>query len=185
MTKRVVVPARQAGNIFLGSLKGLQLRARLYIVGLLYRPASGLRNGPPLFYAICGFRMQPCSILRSYRLTLCVNYFLWSIFILPGGNTSILIFVVFCTVRMRVCRLATVDYSKFTIGNPMPESTLFPSKGLRIWPQVSGMLFKRRRELVFPPPRTFPSWRRLTSLKAEMSEIKTKSHSSLTFNWLV
>jgi hypothetical protein len=39
MKKRVVAPARQAGNGFLGSLKGLQLRARLCIVGLSYRPA--------------------------------------------------------------------------------------------------------------------------------------------------
>ncbi len=27
-----------------------------------------------------------------------------------------------------------VDYNTFTAGNPMPESTLSPSQGLRIWP---------------------------------------------------
>ncbi len=31
-SKRVVVPARQAGNRLLGSLKGLQIRARMYSV---------------------------------------------------------------------------------------------------------------------------------------------------------
>jgi hypothetical protein len=39
-TKRVVVPARQAGNRFLGSLKGLQIRALgsfFYLLSLLSR----------------------------------------------------------------------------------------------------------------------------------------------------
>ncbi len=86
MTKRVVVQARQAGNRFLGSLKGLQLRDRLYIVGL------GLR---------CSMRFadSACNLLVSYGVIvwLCVSIifvgqlFLWSLFILPGGNTSILI----------------------------------------------------------------------------------------------
>jgi hypothetical protein len=36
MSNRVVVPARQAGNRFLGSLKGLQIRALISIAVLSY-----------------------------------------------------------------------------------------------------------------------------------------------------
>jgi hypothetical protein len=33
-----------------------------------------------------------------------------------------------------------VDSSAFNMGNPMPESTLFPSQGLWIWPQLGNSL---------------------------------------------
>jgi hypothetical protein len=35
-----------------------------------------------------------------------------------------------------------VEYSTFIMGNPMPESTLSPSMGLRIWPLINFLVVK-------------------------------------------
>jgi hypothetical protein len=89
----------------------------------------------------------------------------------------------YSTVRIRVYRPATVDYSTHYHGqsyarvglNPMPKSTLFPSKGLRIWPQASGKIFKDDGNWFFLHHRYFLLEEDNPSLRAEMSEEK-QSH---------
>jgi hypothetical protein len=49
MSKRVVVPARQAGNRFLGSIKGLLIRALVYSEEHVSYPHQKTNfGGPPL-----------------------------------------------------------------------------------------------------------------------------------------
>ncbi len=42
-----------------------------------------------------------------------------------------------------------VDSNKFTTGNPTPESTLFPSQGLWIWPQIPRLGWKYQYDWLY------------------------------------
>ncbi len=72
------------------------------------------------------FADSACN-LPEFSSDFVCQLFLWSLFILPGAKKHF--YPSFCralysTIRMRVSRPAKVDYNKFTMGNPIPESTL-------------------------------------------------------------
>jgi hypothetical protein len=72
-TNRVVIPARQAGNRFLGSLNGPQIRAqiRVSIIGVLYPTTTSSSVAPsfpptPLLSGLDKANHQK-DMLQSYR----------------------------------------------------------------------------------------------------------------------
>ncbi len=142
---------------------------------------KGTKNWASGVLWICGFRMQPCSILRSYRLTLWVNY-LCEAFLFFLEETLLSQFLQYVCVYAS----AKVDFSTLTMGNPMPESalTLCQSRlyspvrdlgfGLRIlecYLKTTGIGFSSTTDIFLLK----------TTFKAEMSEVKTKSHSLESF----
>jgi len=87
----------------------------------------------------------------------------------------------YSTVRMRVCRPAKVDYSKFTMGNPMPESALTLCQS-RLYSPVRGLGFGLRllERYLTTTGIGFSSTTEMSEVKWNV-RVKTKSHSLESF----